>query len=122
MMAITQLLGTPTESIWPGVTRLPYWQADVFPTWPKLSLKRVLLSSLSASLSPDSLNLLQQLLTYDSAKRITAKQALQHQYFTSTGETRTIEVANSVVDLEETVTAVSSKGNHNIDMFYSNVQ
>jgi serine/threonine protein kinase len=104
----TQLLGTPTESssssIWPGVTRLPYWQADVFPTWPKLSLKHALLPS---SMSTAGLNLLQQLLTYDPAKRITAKQALQHQYCTS--ETATTAVQSFAVGTTEKST-VNSKG------------
>eukprot|EP00953_Heterococcus_sp_UTEX-ZZ885_P018827 10514-Heterococcus_DN1.PRE.2 len=93
---IFQLLSTPTESIWPGVTRLPYWtKADVFPTWPEQSLGHQLALS---GLSTAGLNLLQQLLTYDPAKRITAKQALQHQYFTGTGEVRTLQVARYVVD------------------------
>jgi serine/threonine protein kinase len=106
-----QLLGTPKEGIWPGVTCLPYWQTDVFPTWPKLSLKHLLSPTSSASLSPDSLSLLQQLLTYDPAKRITAKQAQRQQYFTGTGEIRTIEVASTVVDTADTQTA-ARKGKH----------
>jgi serine/threonine protein kinase len=104
----TQLLGTPTESssgnIWPGVTRLPYWQADVFPTWPKLSLKHALSPS---SLSTAGLNLLQQLLTYEPAKRITAKQALQHQY-TYTSETETTAAQSFDVGTTEQDTVAST--------------
>jgi serine/threonine protein kinase len=107
----TQLLGTPTESIWPGVTRLPNWmKADVFPTWPEQSLGHQLALS---GLSTAGLNLLQQLLTYDPAERITAKQALLHQYLTGTSEIRTIQVTRYVVDTTRHDTA-ASKGKHRI--------
>jgi serine/threonine protein kinase len=70
-----QLLGTPTEEVWPGVTSLPDWN-EVFPTWPKLSLRHT-----SPGLCDDGLDLLEKLLTYDPAYRISAKRALEHPYF-----------------------------------------
>jgi serine/threonine protein kinase len=106
------LLGTPSESIWPGVTRLPHWreQADMFCTWQEQSIDHQLSIS---DLSTDGLNLLQQLLTYDPAKRITAKQALMRQYFTVTGEVRTTEVVRYVVDTARHDTAAAAtEGKH----------
>jgi serine/threonine protein kinase len=86
----------------------------VFPTWPEQSLGHQLALS---GLSTAGLNLLQQLLTYDPAKRITAKQALLHQYFTGTGEVRTVQVARYVVDTTRHDNA-ASKGKHCIFVYH----
>ncbi len=37
LLAMFQVLGTPTEEQWPGVSSLPHWQA-LFPQWPPLGL------------------------------------------------------------------------------------
>ncbi|RDW93339.1 cyclin-dependent serine/threonine-protein kinase CDC28 [Aspergillus mulundensis] len=72
---IFRLLGTPDESIWPGVTSFPDFKAT-FPKW-----KREDISSVVSGLEDDGLDLLEALLEYDPARRISAKQACMHPYF-----------------------------------------
>uniref|UniRef100_A0A6J0URG1 Cyclin-dependent kinase 3 n=1 Tax=Pogona vitticeps TaxID=103695 RepID=A0A6J0URG1_9SAUR len=78
LFRIFRALGTPTESLWPGVTQLPDYKAN-FPKWPRKDLKVVI-----PHLDRDGRDLLAQLLLYDPNKRISAKAALTHQYFWQT--------------------------------------
>lgn len=73
-----RLLGTPTEDIWPGVTKLRDWHE--FPQWKPNpnALTRVV-----PELDADGVDLLTRMLIYDPSKRITAKEALRHPYFDS---------------------------------------
>lgn len=70
-----RLLGTPDETTWPGVTSFP----DYKPTFPKW--KRQDPHTLVPGLEEDGLDLLEALLEYDPARRISAKQACMHPYF-----------------------------------------
>ncbi|OJA16648.1 hypothetical protein AZE42_04043 [Rhizopogon vesiculosus] len=72
---IFRILGTPNEETWPGVTQLPDYK-DTFPRWSKQELK-----SIVPNLDEQGLDLLAHTLTYDTAKRISAKRALNHPYF-----------------------------------------
>ncbi|KAL2789081.1 kinase-like domain-containing protein [Aspergillus insuetus] len=72
---IFRLLGTPDETIWPGVTSFP----DFKPTFPRW--KREESHNLVPGLDEDGLDLLEALLEYDPARRISAKQACMHPYF-----------------------------------------
>jgi len=72
---IFRLLGTPSEEVWPGVSSLP----DYKPTFPQWSRKDV--GEAVPQLDPYGLDLLKQMLTYDTAKRISAKRSLVHEYF-----------------------------------------
>ncbi|GLC35621.1 hypothetical protein PLESTF_001395400 [Pleodorina starrii] len=74
MMA--NLLGAPTERIWPGMSSQPNASKFVFPDQPYNFLRRQL-----PQLSEQGLNLLNGLLTYDPARRMTARQALRHEFF-----------------------------------------
>ncbi|KAK9828503.1 hypothetical protein WJX72_000424 [[Myrmecia] bisecta] len=75
LFAIFQILGTPNEALWPGVTRIRDWAAT-FPQWPARDLAEVV-----PRLDPAGLDLLRQLLRYDPDQRITARKALEHPYF-----------------------------------------
>ncbi|PNW73858.1 hypothetical protein CHLRE_13g575650v5 [Chlamydomonas reinhardtii] len=82
MMA--NLLGAPGERIWPGMSALPNAAKFVFPAQPYNFLRRHMTASCSAGgggLSEAGLALLNGLLTYDPARRITARQALRHEWF-----------------------------------------
>lgn len=73
-----RLLGAPNESIWPGCSKLPGMR--------KLSLdpKQFRFSTLSErlpKLPPEGLHLLEALLTYDPARRLTVDEALAHPYW-----------------------------------------
>ncbi|KAL3460980.1 kinase-like domain-containing protein [Aspergillus heterothallicus] len=72
---IFRLLGTPDETIWPGVTSFP----DFKPTFPRW--RREESHNLVPGLEEDGLDLLEALLEYDPARRISAKQACMHPYF-----------------------------------------
>ena len=67
---IFQLLGTPDETVWPGVTSLPDYK-PVFPTWRKKDLSTVLPEACA-----DGIDLLDQMLTMDPHRRITANGAV----------------------------------------------
>mmetsp|Transcript_5157 Transcript_5157/g.32376 ORF Transcript_5157/g.32376 Transcript_5157/m.32376 type:complete len:323 (+) Transcript_5157:188-1156(+) len=74
LLHIFKLLGTPNESTWPGVSRFRDWHE--FPQWNTQPLSKYL-----PDLDKDGLDLIAQMLVYDPAKRISAKDALNHPYF-----------------------------------------
>jgi len=69
-------LGTPDESTFPGISQLPDWRSD-FPAYSPPSS----LNALVPNLEEEGVNLLQCMLTFDPAKRITAQDARKHPYF-----------------------------------------
>ncbi|KAH0836592.1 kinase-like domain-containing protein [Lanmaoa asiatica] len=76
LKTIFRALGTPTEEDWPGHTKLPdYVPVGQFPRTP--------LRDLFTAASGDALNLLSRCLTYEPRRRISAREALHHPYFTS---------------------------------------
>ncbi|EFN52944.1 hypothetical protein CHLNCDRAFT_32311, partial [Chlorella variabilis] len=74
---MSSLLGAPNERIWPGVGRLPHLDRFRLPPQPYNYLRKEF-----PHLSDAGIDLLNRLLTYDPDKRITARQALRHPYFT----------------------------------------
>ncbi|TFK38377.1 kinase-like domain-containing protein [Crucibulum laeve] len=72
---IFRILGTPSEDSWPGVSQLPDYK-PTFPQWSRQELTRIV-----PTLDENGLDMLKRTLTYDSAKRISAKRALVHPYF-----------------------------------------
>ncbi|KAL3310545.1 Cell division protein kinase 1 [Cichlidogyrus casuarinus] len=78
---VFRILGTPTETTWPGVTKLPDFQKLVFPNWNTNKLKE--LEKIQNALNESGLDLLQAMLTLDPNERITARDALLHPYFST---------------------------------------
>ncbi|OMJ86683.1 hypothetical protein SteCoe_11769 [Stentor coeruleus] len=72
---IFRILGTPNEKMWPGVSKLRDYKRT-FPNWSATNLRTCL-----HNVDVAGLDLLQRMLNYDPAARITAKEALAHQYF-----------------------------------------
>jgi len=77
LIKIFKGLGTPTEEILPGLTKLPNYKNDC-PNFTGVGLKTIV-----TGLDEDGYDLLLKMLVYDPHKRITANTALQHQYFSS---------------------------------------
>ncbi|KAG0238278.1 Cyclin-dependent kinase catalytic subunit, partial [Mortierella sp. GBA43] len=77
LFRIFRLRGTPTEDTWPGVTSLKDWK-PVFPSWHRQPLEKTL-----PTLCPEGIDLLDKMIEYDPARRISAKRALLHPYFDS---------------------------------------
>lgn len=94
---IFRLLGTPTEETWPGVTALSEFQAYGFPQY----LPQPLLNH-APRLDTDGISLLTSLLLYETKRRISAEEALNHPYFRSLGErVHQLEDTASVFSLKE---------------------
>jgi len=72
---IFQLLGTPTEMTWPGVSALPDYK-PAFPQW-----KGTGISSHCTQLEREGIDLLSKMLMYEPHSRIIARTAMQHPYF-----------------------------------------
>ncbi|XP_008580680.1 PREDICTED: cyclin-dependent kinase 3 isoform X5 [Galeopterus variegatus] len=77
LFRIFRTLGTPSEAIWPGVTQLPDYKGT-FPKWTRKGMEEIV-----PNLEPEGKDLLMQLLQYDPSRRISAKAALAHPYFSS---------------------------------------
>ncbi|KAK9453065.1 kinase-like domain-containing protein [Dipodascopsis uninucleata] len=74
---IVDLLGTPTERIWPGFRTLPLIRHYRIPDSQPSTLSKVLRGQTAAMLE-----MVNKLLTYDPEMRISAENALQLPYFT----------------------------------------
>ncbi|PRP77656.1 cell cycle related kinase isoform 1 [Planoprotostelium fungivorum] len=73
---IIQVLGTPTEDNWPGVSDLPDYHKINFQ-----HTERVPWAKLLPDVPERAVSLLSQLLALDPAKRISADEAMRHPYF-----------------------------------------
>lgn len=80
MLTGPSLLGTPGEDQWPGVTSYPDFKSS-FPKWVRDES-----APLCDKMAQNGLDLLEMMLIYDPATRISAKQACNHPYF-ETGHT-----------------------------------
>jgi serine/threonine protein kinase len=75
LLKIFQILGTPNESQWEGISNLPYYKTS-FPSWSCKDLDRVFDVG-----CPHVPNLLKQMLIYNPQKRVSARDALKHPFF-----------------------------------------
>lgn len=72
---IFRVLGTPNESLWPGVTSLPDYSSS-FPQWRTQSFAQH-----ASTLDADGLDILAKMVQYEPGRRVTAKDAMLHPYF-----------------------------------------
>ncbi|XP_064459445.1 cyclin-dependent kinase 11B-like isoform X2 [Ornithodoros turicata] len=73
-------LGTPSEKIWPGYSELPLVRKVTFTEYPYNSLR----GRFGHTLSNLGFDLLNKFLTYYPSQRITAEDALRHEFFKET--------------------------------------
>ncbi|KAH7957405.1 hypothetical protein HPB52_018566 [Rhipicephalus sanguineus] len=73
-------LGTPSEKIWPGYTELPLVKKVTFTEHPYNNLR----SRFGHTLSNLGFDLINKFLTYYPQRRITAEEALKHEFFNET--------------------------------------
>ena len=88
-----EMLGTPSNKTWPGVTGFPYW-SDEFPQFRSCDLGEKL------SLDAPMMNLLEQMLHLNPTDRLAASTLLTHpcfQYLDKTPSTTALEVVNQEV-------------------------
>jgi len=76
MFLVFQLIGTPTEEIWPGVSTMKNWKAT-FPNFVTGNLDDLLKKTDASDMEKD---ILKKMLQYPNA-RIDTKKALEHPYF-----------------------------------------
>ena len=74
LLKIFKIMGTPAPDEWSGITDLQGYRDD-FP-----QLERDDLSKHVPGLSPEGIDLLEQMLVHDPNRRISAKDALKHPY------------------------------------------
>nr|POE86354.1 cell division control protein 2 like [Quercus suber] len=79
LFKIFRVLGTPNDNTWPGVTSLPDYKST-FPKWPPKDL-----ATMVPSLDSAGVDLLSKMLCFDPSRRITARSALEHEYFKDIG-------------------------------------
>ncbi|KAL3644448.1 hypothetical protein CASFOL_009628 [Castilleja foliolosa] len=80
---IFKILGTPNETIWPGLSELPGVKVNFVKQQYNLLRRKFPATSFTGSpvLSDAGFDLLNKLLTYDPKQRITAEEALNHEWF-----------------------------------------
>ncbi|ORX62436.1 Pkinase-domain-containing protein [Hesseltinella vesiculosa] len=78
---IFQFLGTPDENVWPGISTYPCFENN-WPPWKRRDFqKHILELKPTAPISTSMIELIESLLTYDPANRISAKAAEAHEFF-----------------------------------------
>ncbi|KAF5338421.1 hypothetical protein D9758_012222 [Tetrapyrgos nigripes] len=79
LLHIMRVIGTPTDAQFQKIFKdSPEIQVKQFPRYPKMDFRQVLPKA-----SPHAIDLLERLLKFDPAERVSAAEALSHPYFTT---------------------------------------
>jgi len=105
---IWQILGTPTEAVWEGVSRLPEYRPE---EWPECEAQDLAIQM--PRLNRVGLELCDRMLQYDPKRRFSATQAMAHLYFESLAIPKTLGPTKSIFSLEHIVIkSETSLGKH----------
>jgi serine/threonine protein kinase len=74
---ISNLLGSPSEENWPGISQLADYGKILFKEKAKLDMRATF-----PSWTPQAIDLFEKMIVYEPASRISARNALHHQWFT----------------------------------------
>lgn len=91
---IWQVLGTPTEAVWPGVSLLAEYRPEEWPVCERQDLK-----VLMPRLNRIGLDLCAGMLQYDPKRRFGATEAMAHCYFDDLAIPRTLGPTKSLFSL-----------------------
>eukprot|EP00697_Spironema_sp_BW2_P016460 gnl/Spiro4/770_TR419_c0_g1_i1.p1 gnl/Spiro4/770_TR419_c0_g1~~gnl/Spiro4/770_TR419_c0_g1_i1.p1 ORF type:complete len:318 (-),score=24.54 gnl/Spiro4/770_TR419_c0_g1_i1:44-997(-) len=76
LFQVLRVMGTPTEAMWPGLTQLPDYNKIFFDPMPGIPLAEILPNA-----SPEAIALLEKILVFNPAVRLSATEALRDPYF-----------------------------------------
>lgn len=79
LLAIFRIIGTPNNESWPGVKNLKDWH--VYPQWSPKNLAEAVKWPHGKTPDHHAIDLIQNMLVLDPAKRLTTMDALRHPYF-----------------------------------------
>ncbi|KAF1974050.1 serine/threonine-protein kinase-like protein [Bimuria novae-zelandiae CBS 107.79] len=80
---ITEVFGVPTEQDWPGLSKLRFWKEQMEGLPPKRPQPLSWWKQRMPLIGDAGIDLVRGLLTMDPSKRLSARQALDHHYWTS---------------------------------------
>nr|CAD7445799.1 unnamed protein product [Timema bartmani] len=93
-------LGTPNEKVWPGYSKLPAVQKMTFTEYPVSQLRQ----RFGSMITDTGMDLMNKFLTYDPTQRVTAEDALKHDYFSATQVAGTVSLPPTATHVAGTVT------------------
>lgn len=73
---ISEILGSPSEETWPGISQMPDFGKLLFKERPRVDMREKF-----PSWSNEALDLFEKFVIYEPAKRISAREALHHPWF-----------------------------------------
>jgi len=79
LLRIFKIMGTPTAATWPSIVDTPAYKRDIMRDMAMHPAQS--LHALVPTMDPQGIDLLEKMLQYEPAQRISAKDALSHEYF-----------------------------------------
>ncbi|KAF9730349.1 hypothetical protein PMIN06_009068 [Paraphaeosphaeria minitans] len=83
LVKICDVFGVPTEADWPGISKLRFWKEQLENSPPKRPVPMSWWRNRMPLIGDAGIDLVKGLLAMDPVKRLDAKQALEHHYWTA---------------------------------------